>query len=107
MMNPRKLALDLLIKAEKNDQFSNIALDRALLDSGMSEPDRALCSILFYGVIEKRITLDYRLAALSSRPLCDLEPIPMTALRLGLYQLEYLVIKLGNGLKRRSVQKTS
>ena len=89
-MNPRKLALELLCKAEKNDQFSNIALDRALLGSEMSEADRALCSILFYGVIEKRITLDHRIAALSSRSLKDLDATVMGALRLGLYQLEYL-----------------
>ena len=89
-MNPRKLALELLVKAEKNEQFTNIALDRALLDSGLSEADRALCSILFYGVIEKRIALDYRLAALSSRPLRELDANVLSALRLGLYQLTAL-----------------
>ncbi len=89
-MNPRKLALELLCKAEKNEQFTNIALDRALLGSELSEADRALCSILFYGVIERRITLDYRLAALSSRPLTELDATVKNALRMGLYQLEYL-----------------
>lgn len=89
-MNPRKLALDLLIKAEKNGQFTNLALDRALLDSDLSEADRALCSILFYGVIEKRISLDYRLAVLSSRPLRELDATVLNALRLGLYQLTAL-----------------
>ena len=89
-MNPRKLALELLCKAEKNEQFTNIALDRALLGSEMSEADRALCSILFYGVIERRITLDYRLSALSSRPLVELDATVKNALRMGLYQLEYL-----------------
>ena len=89
-MNPRKLALELLVKAEKNEQFTNIALDRALLDSGLSEADRALCSILFYGVIEHRISLDYRLAALSARPLRELDTNVLGALRLGLYQLTAL-----------------
>ena len=89
-MNPRKLALDLLIKAEKNGQFTNLVLDRALLDSDLSEADRALCSILFYGVIEQRISLDYRLETLSSRPLRELDATVLGALRLGLYQLTAL-----------------
>ncbi len=89
-MNPRKLALELLVKAEKNGQYTNIALDRALLDSDMSEPDRALCAALFYGVTECRIALDHRIAALSSRPLKDLDATVLTALRLGLYQLTAL-----------------
>ncbi len=89
-MNPRKLALDLLVKAEKNGQYTNIALDRALFASDLSEADRALCAILFYGVIEQRIALDYRLAALSSRPLRELDATVLGALRLGLYQLTAL-----------------
>ena len=89
-MNPRMLALDLLIKAEKNGQYTNIALDRALLSSDMSETDRALCSALFYGVTETRLWLDYRLSALSARPLDELDPHVLAALRLGIYQLEFL-----------------
>ena len=65
----RSLALDLLIKAEKSKQFSNIALDKALEKCDLLPADRRLVSALFYGVIERRLTLDYRLTALSSRPL--------------------------------------
>ena len=86
-MNPRLLAHNLLQKAEKTDQFSNIALDKALLDAKMSDVDSALASALFYGVTEKKISLDYRLASLSSRPLDTLEKSVLCALRLGLYQL--------------------
>ena len=52
-MNPRLLAYTLLQKAEKNGQFSNIALDKALEAAKLSDADAALASILFYGVIEK------------------------------------------------------
>ena len=57
-MTPRKLAFDLLIKAEKSKQFSNIALDNALCATDMNEADKRLCSSLFYGVTERKITLD-------------------------------------------------
>ncbi len=89
-MTARKLAYDLLIKAEKSKQYSNIALDKALCDSDLSDADKRLVSVLFYGVIEKKITLDYRLAELSARPVCELDTGVLCAVRLGLYQLMFL-----------------
>lgn len=89
-MNPRLLALNLLQKAEKSGQYSNIALDKALSDAKMSDVDSALASALFYGVTEKKITLDHRLSALSSRPLDTLDKSVLCALRLGLYQLTFM-----------------
>lgn len=89
-MTPRKLAHDLLQKVEKNDQFLNIALDHALSHSDLSSLDRALASALIYGVTEKRITLDYQISRLSSRPTESLDPAVLSALRLGLYQLIFM-----------------
>lgn len=88
--NARALALDLLIKAEKSKQYSNIALDKALEKCDLLPADRRLVSALFYGVIERRLTLDYRLAALSSRPLSDIDEHTLAVLRLGLYQLIFM-----------------
>lgn len=89
-MTPRKLAYDLLIKAERTRQYSNITLDNALKGEAMSDADKRLASILFYGVTERRITLDHRISELSARPLSELDPSVLTAIRLGLYQLIYL-----------------
>jgi 16S rRNA (cytosine967-C5)-methyltransferase len=89
-MTARQLAHRLLQKAEQNDQFLNLSLDHALSVSELSAADRALCSALVYGVTERRITLDYTLNALSSRPLEALDLSVRTALRLGLYQLTYM-----------------
>ena len=90
MMTPRLLAYELLVKAEKSKQYSNIALDNALEAGNMSDPDKRLASILFYGVIERRITLDYRIKQLSARPLGSIDTSVLCALRLGLFQLIYL-----------------
>lgn len=90
MTTPRALAFELLTKAEKSKQYSNISLDNALKGSDMSDADKRLTSILFYGVTEKKITLDYRISQLSSRPLSELDAGVLTALRMGLYQLIYL-----------------
>ena len=86
----RSLACELLQKAEKSKQYSNIALDHALLDSGLSKNDKKLAAILFYGVLERKITLDHRIRELSDRPVKELDLRVLTALRLGLYQLMYL-----------------
>ncbi len=89
-MTPRYLAHQLLVKYEKSNQYSNIVLDNALCDSDMSAADKRLASILFYGVIEKKINLDYRISKLSSKPIEDLDASVLTALRLGIYQLVFL-----------------
>ena len=49
--------------------------------------DRALATALSYTTVQRRATLDHVLSALSSRPLTRLDPIALTALRLGLAQL--------------------
>lgn len=89
-MTPRLVAYELLKKLEKSKQYSNIILDHALNQSGLEGPDRALASALFYGVIEKKLTLDYQLSHLSSRKLEELDCDVLCALRMGLYQLIFL-----------------
>lgn len=89
-MTPRQLAFTLLQKAEANDQYLNIALDHALSASQLSEADRGLCATLLYGVTERRLTLDYQIECLSSRPSEELDLSVRTALRMGLYQMIYL-----------------
>ena len=72
-MTARELALELLLKAESSKQYSNIALDSALKKSELSNADKGLVSAIFYGVIERRITLDYQIKALSSRDIKNID----------------------------------
>ena len=88
--SPRSLAVELLKKTEDSKQFSNIALDKALESSQLSAVDKRLTSALFYGVIERRITLDSRISELSDRPLSQIDPHALNSLRLGLYQLMFM-----------------
>ena len=85
----RALALELLQKSARQQQFSNIALDKALERCSLSDADKRLTSLLFYGVTERKITLDYRISELSSRPLDNIDPLTLDILRLGLYQLMF------------------
>ena len=88
--NARRVAIETLIKCESSGQYSNIALDNALKKSELSQSDKALASVLFYGVIERRITLDYYISKLSSRPINEIDTRTKETVRLGLYQLIYL-----------------
>ena len=86
----RRLVLDLLIKMDAQAAYSTIVLDAALSGSGLSRQDKAFAAALFYGVVERRITLDYLITGLSERPLERLHPAVLQSLRLGLYQLLYM-----------------
>lgn len=90
MMTARETALVTLKKCLRSGQYSNIALDNALTKSDLKDSDRALAAALFYGVIEKKITLDFYISRLSSRPLDEIDEDIVTILRLGIYQLAFL-----------------
>lgn len=89
-MNLRKLALDVLDKHEKNGQYSNIAVDNTISREGLDGKDGRLFAALVYGVIERRITLDFIIDALSSLPPSKIERTTRNILRMGLYQLIYM-----------------
>ncbi len=66
--------------------------DRALQaeSRGLDRRDRALAMALAYGTVQRRGTLDHVIAKLVSRPLKDLDPPVLAALRLGSFQLLFL-----------------
>lgn len=85
----RDAALRFLCDAERDNKYLNLALPSALAAFD-DERDRALFTLLVYGVTEKQITLDFYLAAYSSRPVEELERFTRYLLRLGFYQLVFL-----------------
>ena len=87
--NIRALTLDVLTRCEAGG-YSNIALDTVIKRNDLSGSDRALLTALVYGVIERKITLDYMISKLSSIPDSKIERDTRNALRLGLYQLAYM-----------------
>ncbi len=86
----RSCALEILLKCESEGGYSNLALDNALDKAALSISDRALVTELVFGVIERRITLDYYLSKLSSNKLSKIEPRVLCLIRLGIYQLAFL-----------------
>ena len=87
---PRALALSLLLRCEHDNLYSNLILDTAIRRNTLSDADRGLLTALVYGVLEKKLTLDYLIAALSDRPVDGLDAEVRILLRMGLYQLRFM-----------------
>jgi len=89
----RKTVLDLLQRMEKG-AYSSIALDNSLnrrhsggKSSCYSDRDKAFISALFYGVLERQLTLDYIIGEfVSSKP----DKLVQILLRMALYQLIFM-----------------
>lgn len=90
MTDPRYLSAKLLDKTFKSGSYSNIQLNSGLERSDLDVQGRRLCTAIYYGVIQRRITLDYILARYCSRPLPKMDSIIVTILRCGLYQILYM-----------------
>ena len=88
--DPRLTVVQALAELHRRRSYSNIVLDQMLRTVNMPEADRALASRLFYGVIERRLTLDYVLKSASSVPLRKLHPLVHETLRVALYQILYM-----------------
>lgn len=90
MSNARFTAVKLLLKVDSDGAYSNILLDSALSEQGLSDRDKAFAAALFYGVAERKMTLDYIIAQNSRIPFEKLEKETVMVLRTGFYQLLYM-----------------
>ena len=89
-MNAREAALSTLLKTVQSRGYSNIELDAAIKKFGLSGVERSFFTALFYGVIERKITLDFIISRLSSRKWEDIDIKVLTIIEMGIYQLRYM-----------------
>ncbi len=87
MNNARLLAVQILDRTFQKNGFSNIVLDKALNGSELSAQDKKLCTALYYGVLERKITLDYIIKKYCRKKVDD---TVMNILRIGVLQLKYM-----------------
>lgn len=83
----RRLVFRLLEQVRTQKSYSNLALNHALSQPGFSG-NAGFVSALFYGVLERQITLDAVLAPYLKGKKID--PPVRTILRMGLYQILFL-----------------
>lgn len=90
MKSSRQIAFDVLNKIQRDNSYSNLLLDNVLDEYDLSVQDKNFTSALVYGVIERKITLDYQLSLYLSQPLKKLKPQVLTILEIGAYQLLFM-----------------
>lgn len=89
MENPRYSAVKLLMRMLSDGSYSNLLLDKTLAESEMTAADKRLCSMLFYGVTERLLTLRHIVSCYSKKPPEKLDADILCILYTGLYQLKY------------------
>ena len=90
MKTARQAALESLLKVDCAHGYSNIVIDKVLEETGLSGADRGFACALFYGVIERRMKLDYIISQYAKLPLGKMKPAVVEILRIGIYQLLYM-----------------
>lgn len=88
--NARMLAVKLLGKTFAKNGYSNILLDKTLNESDMSSREKAFCTALYYGVLERKITLDFIISKYSKQKITKINPVILNILRVGIYQLKFM-----------------
>ncbi len=84
----RSILLDALVKCDKSKSYSNIELDSFLKRYSLDSSDRGLFTVLFYGVTEKKMSLDHVISLFNKTG----RPLSLTvqnALRIAFYQLMF------------------
>jgi 16S rRNA (cytosine967-C5)-methyltransferase len=91
MENPRESALDVLIKVDKKEELSHIAISNVLEKYQFSEKrDRAFFTRLVEGTLERQITIDYVGDQFSKTKIRKCKPLIRALLRMGIYQILYM-----------------
>lgn len=90
MGNSRKTAYKALYNVLYNDAYSNIEINRAIKASQLDRRDASLASAIFYGVLERKLTLDSIIKQYSSIPLRKIESKVLIILEQAIFQILYL-----------------
>ncbi|MFC4100992.1 16S rRNA (cytosine(967)-C(5))-methyltransferase RsmB [Paenibacillus xanthanilyticus] len=89
-LTAREVALDTLVRVAESGAYSNLQLNRALQDAGLTRPDAGLATELVYGTIQRQRTLDDILMRLVTKGWSKLAPWVLQLLRMSAYQICYL-----------------
>ncbi|MDO5491885.1 MAG: transcription antitermination factor NusB, partial [Bacillota bacterium] len=84
----RKTAYNTLLDVDAKKAYSNLALNHQIRISKPGSP--AFVRELVYGVLERKLTLDYYLDQLVDQGIDSLKRQELTILRMGMYQLGWM-----------------
>ena len=78
------------MKVENDSAYSNIALNAVLRESRLENADRAFASAVFYGVLDRKITIDFILSKFIKTPIKRVAPFTLEVLRSAVYQIMFM-----------------
>jgi len=89
VQNERKVLVSALLKAEKSG-YSNIILDSILNETDLNSVGKAFVTTAFYGVLERKIAIDFILNNYLKKPISKTPPYTSAVLRSAVYQMLYM-----------------
>ncbi|MFI3210802.1 MAG: 16S rRNA (cytosine(967)-C(5))-methyltransferase RsmB [Peptostreptococcaceae bacterium] len=89
-MKSREIAFKVLVDIEDNNNYSNIAINKHFKGLKVDNKEKGLATEIIYGVVEKKLYLDYIIDKLSKIKLNKLSTTVKTLLRIGIYQIAFL-----------------
>ena len=87
ILTARQVAFELLNKVTKDDAYANLLMPTLLTKAGLDARESAFAQELGFSTIRWQYTYDCILDAVSSRPVSEIDPLLLNALRLGAHQL--------------------
>ena len=88
-MTVRELTLSLLGDYENSGKYVNLSLSSNLLDK-LSKDERRFLTVLLYTTVERKITYDYYISAISGRSTDKIDPTTLNVLRMGMCQIVHM-----------------
>lgn len=91
MKNARDLAVHILYDIEYNGAYSNMALKNAFSKNrDLSPLDKSFITRLVYGVVSRKLTLEYIISKHSKIKLKKISKYILIILKMGIYQLKFM-----------------
>ncbi len=89
-MTPRQAALLSVNSCLRNGRYSNIELSTVIKKYKFEGLDKSFFTALFYGTIERMITIDYCIEKISERKTSDIDNMVLCLVRTGIYQILFM-----------------
>ena len=90
MANARKVAVKALTEVSNNKAYSNIILNKVFDNNPMNHTEKAFATALFYGVLDRKLSIDYIISIFVKKGLKKITPITLEALRIAVYQIYFM-----------------
>lgn len=88
--NARYVAAVALKKVTDESGYSNLVLNSILEQCNLSAEDKSFCTAIFYGTLDRLVTIDFYIKKFIKTPLKKIKPFTLAVLRAAVYQIKYM-----------------